>query len=206
MKKWILLFGICLVSVKATYGQDIAVKSNILYDATTTINLGVEFALSDRLTLDVSGNLNPWLFPNTHVTYEADGTPHRIDGKFKHWMLQPELRWWTCEKFNGHFFGTHLHAGSFNVGGLVFLPDNIGVTYDEPTPDWKLGTGIRWQRYEGWLMGAGVSYGYHWILSDRFSLEFSLGVGYAYLKYDKHNPCWNCDAVEGSSFMHYFGP
>ncbi|MDR2765815.1 MAG: DUF3575 domain-containing protein [Tannerella sp.] len=206
MKKWILLFGICLMSVEAAYSQGFVVKSNLLYDATTSINLGVEFALGDRWTLDISGNYNPWVFPNTHVVYEPDGTARRMNGKFKHWMIQPELRWWTCEKFNGHFFGAHLHAASFNVGGLVFLPDNIGVTYPEPTDEWKFGTGIRWQRFAGWLAGAGVSYGYHWMLSDRFSLEFSLGVGYAYLKYDKYNPCITCNAIEGSNFMHYFGP
>ncbi|MDR2042049.1 MAG: DUF3575 domain-containing protein [Tannerella sp.] len=208
MKKWILLLGICLMSVKVTYGQGFVIKSNLLYDATTTINLGVEFALGDQWTLDVSGNFNPWVFPDTHVTRsESDGSiTSKMNGKFKHWMLQPELRWWTCEKFNGHFFGTHLHAGSFNVGGLAFLPSSIGVTYAEPTAEWRFGTGIRWQRFEGWLAGAGVSYGYHWILSDRFSLEFSLGAGYVYLKYDKYNPCIDCNAVEGSNFMHYFGP
>ncbi|MDR1456057.1 MAG: DUF3575 domain-containing protein [Tannerella sp.] len=208
MRKWILLFGICLISVKATYGQGFVVKSNILYDATTTINLGVEFALGDQWTLDVSGNLNPWVFPNTHVVKYENGEADRMEGKFKHWMIQPEIRWWTCEKFNGHFFGAHLHAGSFNVGGLAFLPNSIGVTYpsDQPADRWEYGTGIRWQRFEGWLAGAGVSYGYHWILSNRFSLEFSLGAGYAYLKYDKYSPCPLCSDRQGSNFMHYFGP
>jgi hypothetical protein len=206
MKKWILLFGICLMSVTATYGQGFVVKSNLLYDATTTINLGVEFALGDQLTLDISGNLNPWVFPKTHVVYGAnDEIDDQIDGKFQHWMIQPELRWWTCKKFNGHFFGAHLHGGSFNVGGLTFLPKSIGTTFEEVTLDNRYGTGIRWQRFEGVIAGAGVSYGYHWMLSDRFSLEFSLGVGYAYLKYDKYS-CWKCDQKEGSSYMHYFGP
>lgn len=208
MKKWILFLGICLISTGVAYSQDFAIKSNILYDATTTINLGVEFALSDKLTLDISGNYNPWVFPDTYVRYDDKGeVEERWDGRFKHWMIQPEVRWWPCEKFNGHFFGAHLHAGGFNVGGLNFLPEGIGTTLPEPDyVNYRYGTGIRWQRFEGWLAGAGVSYGYHLMLTNRFSLEFSLGVGYAYLKYDKYKSCAECAPEDGSSFMHYFGP
>ena len=40
----------------------LAVKSNLLYDATTTMNLGIEFGLAPKWTLDISGNYNPWTF------------------------------------------------------------------------------------------------------------------------------------------------
>ncbi|MDR3261359.1 MAG: DUF3575 domain-containing protein [Tannerella sp.] len=209
MKKWVLLFGICLVSAKAAYGQEVVLKSNLLYDATTTINLGVEFALADQWTLDISGNYNPWAFPQTEIKKDANGNmigePENWNGYFRHWMIQPELRWWTCEKFNGHFFGAHLHAGTYNVGGLSFLPDGFGDGYTDPNTLLHVDDGIQNKRFEGWLMGAGVSYGYHLILSNRFSLEFSLGLGYAYLKYDKFD-CKTCGEKESSKYMHYLGP
>ena len=72
--------------------QEVAVKTNLLYDATTTLNLGVEIGLGSKMTLDISGNYNPWRFH---------------DYRLKHGLIQPELRYWTCEKFNGHFFGLH---------------------------------------------------------------------------------------------------
>lgn len=40
--------------------QKIALKSNLLYDVTTTINLGLEFKLARKWTLDVPVNYNPW--------------------------------------------------------------------------------------------------------------------------------------------------
>ena len=33
-------------------------------------------------------------------------------------MVQPELRYWLCDKFNGHFFGFHLMGGAYNTTGI----------------------------------------------------------------------------------------
>ena len=41
-----------------------ALKTNVIYDATATINLGVEFALAPKMTMDISGDLHPWVLPN----------------------------------------------------------------------------------------------------------------------------------------------
>ncbi|MGL5261004.1 MAG: DUF3575 domain-containing protein, partial [Bacteroides sp.] len=97
-----LLLGLVLVlaSTFTAHAQKAAIKTNVLYDATTTFNLGVEFGLSPKWTLDVSGNYNPWTFDNNK--------------KWKHWFVQPEARYWLCEKFNGHFFGFHAHTGQYN--------------------------------------------------------------------------------------------
>ena len=61
MKKVLFLF-LLLVGMTNVYGQKFAVKSNLLYDATATINLGVEMELSKKWTLDLSGNYNGWKF------------------------------------------------------------------------------------------------------------------------------------------------
>lgn len=36
-------------------------------------------------------------------------------------------------------------------------------------------------RYDGKIYGAGISYGYHWILKNRWSMEATIGAGYARL-------------------------
>ena len=41
-------------------------------------------------------------------------------------------------------------------------------------------------RYDGKIYGAGISYGYHWILKNRWSMEATIGAGYARLDYDKY--------------------
>jgi opacity protein-like surface antigen len=194
MKRWILLLWISLIC-QYGYSQNVGLKSNLLYDATSTINLGIEFALADKWTIDVSGNLNPWAFPQQKVN-SSGRVVEEHDAIIQHWMVQPELRYWLCEKFNGHYVGMNLAGGKFNVGGLSFLPDNWGKN------------GIQMKRFDGWMAGAGVSYGYHLILTNRISLEFSLGLGYEYLKYEKYNNYADTKPTEKDPQrykMHYFG-
>lgn len=115
--------------------QRLAVKSNLLYDITSTINLGVEYEVAPRWTLEMSANYNPWSFSDNK--------------KMKLWMLQPEARYWLCSGFSGHFFGAHLLGGEFNYGGM--LP--FGITPSS--------SGLGSKRYQGWMAGAGIGYGYN---------------------------------------------
>ena len=46
-------------------------------------------------------------------------------------------------------------------------------------------------RYQGRLYGGGLSIGHSWILKKRWSLEASIGLGYARILYDKY-PCATC--------------
>ena len=100
----LVLVAICF-GCYGSYAQKAAVKTNLLYDATSTLNLGVEFGLARRWTLDVSGNYNPWTFSENR--------------KMKHWLVQPEVRWWNCTRFSGHFVGFHALGGGYNWGGML---------------------------------------------------------------------------------------
>lgn len=44
------------------YAPKFALKTNLLYWATTTPNLGMEFTLGRKTTMDISGNYNFWNF------------------------------------------------------------------------------------------------------------------------------------------------
>lgn len=158
--------------------QNIALKSNLLYDLTATLNLGVEVKFAPRWTVDISGNYNPFSFDNNK--------------KWKHWMLQPEVRYWFCDPFNRHFLGAHLLGGVFNMGNIN-PPSLISVF---PT-----GKGYR---YEGEYFGAGLSYGYHHILSPRWSLEYSLGLGWVHSNYDQYD-CPHCGDHLKSDEKDFFG-
>ena len=154
--------------------QKIAVKSNLLYDATTTMNLGLEVALVRRWTLDIPVNYNPWKFDETRL---------------KHWGIQPELRYWFCESFNRTFVGLHAHYADFNVGGLPGL----------------FSENMQKNRYQGHLYGGGLSVGHSWILKKRWSIEASIGLGYARIEYEKY-PCAECGSRLKSDTRNYFGP
>lgn len=173
---FLCLFPSVVYAQMQSKGPAIALKTNALYWATTTPNLGFEVALGKKLTLDVSGGYNPFTFGDNK--------------KMKHWLIQPELRWWTCETYNGHFLGAHIHGGTYNVGGV----------------DLPLGAfpSLKDYRYEGEFYGGGLSYGYQWILNGRWSLEGEIGVGYARINYDKYG-CPKCGEFLGSDSHDFFG-
>ena len=79
--KFLLAAGFLLMSGTSIYAQvqrneaylpKFAIKTNALYWATSTPNLGFEVGLAKKLTLDISGNYNPWKFGD--------------DRQIKHWQ------------------------------------------------------------------------------------------------------------------------
>lgn len=161
-------------------GQKVAVKTNTLYWATTTPNLGLEIGLGPRTSLDVSGGYNPFRFGSKDS-----------NKKFQHWIVQPEFRLWNCGRFYRGFWGFHAMYGKYNAGNIS-LPLNLI-------------SGLKTHRYEGWLVGAGVSYGYHIYLGPHWNLEATFGFGYAYLDY-KRFECVRCGDYKNKESKHYFGP
>lgn len=154
MKKAGLILLLFITIASFSKGQKVALKTNLLYDATSTVNLGCEVGLGKYFTLDLSGNYNGWSFS---------------EGKsIKHWMVQPEFRYWIHERFNGHFFGVHGFYGKMDTAGLPFM-FSLSRNYC----------------YDGNFCGAGISYGYQLYLSTHWNIEFTAGVGYSTLKYDK---------------------
>jgi hypothetical protein len=160
------------------------VKLNLLYGAASqTPNLGLEFGVSERGTINMAGGYNPWNLKGV----ENNGA----NKKLVHWAAALEYRYWFCEKFNGHFLGAHVLGGMYNIGG-----------HELPL---LFGKGSKAFRYEGFAAGGGVSYGYQWMLGMHWNLEATLGVGYLYLKYNQYE-CPKCGSQIESKPRNYFGP
>lgn len=160
----------------ASFGQKVAIKNNLLYDATASPNLALELALSKKMTVELGAGFNPFTFSGNK--------------KFKHWLVQPELRWWECDVFNGHFFGIHAHGAQFNAGG-----------WDIPIGRLKT---FKDHRYQGYLYGGGISYGYQWILHPRWNFELNLGGGFARIHYEEY-PCGTCGTKLDEGDHNYWG-
>lgn len=163
--------------------QKVAVKTNLLYDIPAlTANAGVEFGLASRWTLDVSANYNGWTLSR--------------DRRWKHWLVQPEARYWFCDRFAGHFLGAHLLGGQFNIGGVKNHIHFLGSDFSQ----------VGYRRYQGWMIGAGVAYGYAWILGKHWNVEGEIGLGWIYTRYDSY-PCANCGKKLAKNKTHnYVGP
>ena len=79
------------------------VKTNALEVAALIINLGAEFRLSPRLSLDVIGHYSPYDY-------------FRYDRKVRLFAIEPELRYWFGEPLiKGHFVGLHIPVVGFNI-------------------------------------------------------------------------------------------
>ena len=183
MKRLRISFLLILAAISAysAKAQDVGIKSNILADASLSPNLGVEVGLAPKWSLDITGEVNFWSI-NQH--------------KWKHWFVQPEARYWLCERFAGHFFGLHLIGGQYNFGhlknGITFLGSRFKNLTD--------------YRYQGWAGGAGIAYGYAWPLSEHWNFEAEIGIGWIYTRYSKYR-CDNCGKkLESDKPHNYVGP
>lgn len=149
-----------------------ALKMNLLYRATSSLNLAAEYALNTRWSIELLAGYNPWDFRN--------------NGKLRHLLIQPEVRYWTRGVFDGHFFGLHLHYADYEIAG-------VGLTRHM----------VR-RRYDGDLFGAGLSWGYHLSLSRRWGAEATAGIGYARASHDIYHKRTG-EFLERDTY-HYFGP
>ena len=172
MKRWGIIFLLCFPLL--CQAQRIAIKTNMLYDIHSTLNIGAEFRIAPQWTFDLSGNYNPFEWKN--------------DRKMKHWLLQPEARFWFCEAFNGHFIALHALGGGFNVGNI----------------DLKLFPSARHYRYQGDMYGAGIGYGYQFVLNTRLNLGLEIGGGWIQARYDKYE-CAHCGSWIEKGKKNYFG-
>lgn len=177
-----LVLAVAGFAAPALQAQDNAVKTNIIYDALATVNVGYERVLREKWTLDLSANVNLWKMGER--------------SRWKHVLFQPEVRYWLLECFNGHFIGPQISVGQYNIGHINLPWDFLGNDFSSLTE----------HRYEGWFAGVAFSYGYAWILNYHWNLEAEISFGWAYSRYDRYN-CAGCGRRTQTNHPHnYVGP
>ena len=168
-----------IITALQASAQSVALKNNLLYDATLTPNLGLEVKTGSHSTVQLFYGLHPWQFSDTK--------------KLRHWSLMPEWRHWTSDDgpFRGWFYGIHLVGGEYNVAGIK-LPFGIF----KPLAD---------NHYEGWYAGGGLTLGHAWPLSQHWRLEAAIGLGYIHTKYKQYENV-ECGDLLADAHYNYFGP
>ena len=143
-----------------------------------TVKITPETASSSGRYVAVKTNLAAWAGTIMNVAADVQVSEHfsvelpvlwcpwYVSDKHavKTFTIQPEARYWLSKPGAGHFFGVHAHVGWYSV-------------------KWNRD---RYQDTSRPLLGAGISYGYLLPFNEHWAGEFTLGAGYANMRYDTY--------------------
>lgn len=123
MKAYKIIFSFLLLAAlwgipRKAAAQIFAVRVNALGWATGTLNAGVEVAVSDQWSVEVSGYWNPIDTPKRSLNFAA---------------VQVGGRYWLYEAFVGHFFGGQVSYVDYDFGSRTRRYDGrafgVGFSY-----------------------------------------------------------------------------
>ncbi|MCR5050737.1 MAG: DUF3575 domain-containing protein [Paludibacteraceae bacterium] len=171
-----ILAGLFLLCTVAAYAERdnteiIAIKNNLLYDATLTPNIEVEFNLHPHWSIELGGSLNP--FPLKDSQYP----------KWRHFAVWAAPRYWFCHTFNRGFISANVTYAHYNVAGKAW------------PVEWMY-TEILSRRYQGDAVMGGLSGGWHFPIASFFSIELEAGISAGYSWYDEFE-CVQCGFQTG---------
>ena len=172
-----------VTSVEANHRAfNMAIKTNMLYDAALIPNIGAEFYLGKDLSI-----YGEWMY-----AWWDNNKRHR------YWRVYGGdlgLRWWFGKKANAKPLTGH-HLGIY--GGILtfdFETGNTGYMGGKPG-------GTLWDR---WLLNAGIEYGYSLPVAKRLNIDFSIGLGCLTGNYIKYYPFDNDYYFDKEYHMLNFG-
>ena len=170
----------CLFMMLSTHGQRVALRNNLLYDATLTPNVAIDVAVDSNKTVGMLIGFNSW---------DINKSKNK---KWRHLLMAADMRFWLADSvWHKDFIEADLMYSHFNVG-------NTRV----PLCIYK---GARNRRLQGDMMAVGGKYGYSWTLSRhwRFEAEGGLALGLAWFKeYD----CEVCGSKLGRGHRFFLLP
>ena len=166
----LLLMISCHVSA-----QSIALRTNLLYDATLTPNVGAELRIDSAWTAGVNVGLNAWdinkdknkkwrhllVAPNVRRYYGRHTDREAADSL---WGIPP------AESRRVNYLELNAHYSHFNVSNTK-IPFGLYST-------------VKDRRLQGDLVALGAKYGWSWIMARhwRIEAEGGIAVGYAWFK------------------------
>lgn len=173
---YIVLLFFQIIGSSSIYAQHIAINNNVLLDAAGALSMGVEIPCSGKTSVEAYASIRPWK--------RSEQSVH------KHWLMQTQYRIWPCQVMNGFFYGPYAHVGEFNIGNHELF--------------FGLLSGLKPNRFEGWLIGGGMGVGYEYALAKHWNICAEVGVGYTYINYKKYD-CEVCGRMKDAKVYHYFG-
>lgn len=116
----------------------------------------VRFNTLALATGTISGGMDVAVSKKTSLDLTLYWNPLRFSSFQTTFLVgQAGVRFWRFEPNTGPSLGVHVAGGRYDIGG-------------------------RRLHYKGFVVGLGVSYGYSWLLSKRWSLTAEIGAGLFY--------------------------
>jgi hypothetical protein len=148
----------------------VALRTNLLYDATLSPNLGLDVRVDSAWTVGLLAGINAW---------DIDKEKNK---KWRHTLFSFRARKYRDSLYHKGYYEADLIYSHYNVGNTK-IP--LGLY-----------SAVKDHRLQGDLIALGGKYGYSWILSRTWRIEAEAGVavGYAWFKeYD----CDHCGTYYG---------
>lgn len=179
----LLIFALLLYPGMTMRAQNTwALKTNVLHDATLSLNLAGEYAFAPQWSAELGASVNAW---------RSWG-----GSRLQHALLQPEIKYWTCERYNGWFISGNALGGWAALGNFW---DFSKVT--PRSPDLR-----NYLLKDALVLGIGVGGGYDFILSRHWNLEVEGAVGYMYVRGDEYDDVNPPELLLKGSEFDYIGP
>lgn len=153
-----------------------AIYTNMLYDALLVPNIGIKFAIADRLTVGADW-MYAWWNDSRHHYYRIYGGD--LDVKWRIGALRPN------NPFAGHHIGLY--------ASLTYFDLQRGIDYK----------GVMSAKYN---YAAGISYTYSLPIARHFNIDFSIGLGYMWGKIKRHTPIDDHDVWLSTERRSWLGP
>lgn len=149
-----LVQGVCFsvfifLSIPSVFAQRVTLYTNTVDWLTLSPNLGAEFSLTPRISLNISAAGSPFVLGK--------------DIYLKHFRIQPEIKYWFQTLLAGHYIGVTATYTSFDLA-------------------------LKNKGYYGDALLPGLTYGYSWILSRRWNMEVSAGIGVVHYRMARYAP------------------
>lgn len=157
--------------------QEISVRNNLLYDASGTVNAGLEFQVGDHFSVGVNGGFKSWPRFLAWDNDNVNNTTH-----WRHFLVAPEGRYYFNEVFKGAFLGADFIYTHFNVG-------------DVPTP-FHMYPEAENNRLQGSYWAGGLFAGWAWWPWQHWRIEIEAGAAMGLAAYDRYD-CAHCGSKTG---------
>ena len=168
-----LLCALSLALLKPcrTSAQEISLRTNLLWDAVSEPNLGLEWQTGEHWSVGVDAGIKAW---PRWLAWDWD---NQNPTHWRNFAVVPEVRYYVKEVFQGVFFGADALYTHYNVGNV-------------PTP-FHMYPEVENYRLQGSFWAGGLLAGYAWWPWQHWRLELEAGAAVGLAAYDRFE-CAHC--------------